>query len=139
MAEAQEGAPHSYPYDPLEGLHDEALELLEASTKDGELHIPTFARRVLEELGAVGLLHVTDADPPPNVRKVKVGEAQEVWVRFDTRRDREGYVAVDVVDAPRSDAAILAAMIAYLAEPLDFERLLEAARFLSPFNASLRV
>jgi hypothetical protein len=34
-----------------------------------------------------------------------------------------------VVDAPRSDTAILAAMVAWLARPVDFEQLLEATRF----------
>ena len=38
-------------------------------------------------------------------------------------------MAVEVVDAPRSDAAILAAMIAWLAQPIDVESLLEAQRF----------
>ena len=82
-------------------------------------------------------MHERDAELH-NVRKVRVSEEQEVWVRFDTYRDDEGYMAIDVVTPPRSDAAILAAIIAYVAEPMEFERLREARRFLhSPDRIAL--
>ena len=122
-----------YPYQPLEDLsdYDEALDELNASRKDGLPHIPTFAQRTLERLQEVGLLHRTDTDPPIHARKVKFDKGQELWIRFDTRRDDEGYMAVEVMDTPRSDAAILAAMVAWLAQPIDFESLIEAARFVN--------
>src|SRR5919112_1240888 len=131
MVKEEGDAPRRYPYDPLKDLYDEAHYLLKVSkqSKGDELpHIPTFARRMLEHLRDIGLLHVRDSDLV-NVRKVKLDERQEVWVRYDTYRDDEGYTAVDVVDAPRSDGAILAAMVAWLAQPIDFDRLLDAQRF----------
>ena len=76
------------------------------------------------------MVHKRDAELH-NVRKVRLREEQEVWVRFDTYRDDEGYMAIDVVTPPRSDAAILAAIIAYVAEPMEYEQLREARRFVS--------
>ena len=119
-------------YEFLEDLVDygEALEELEASSKDGTPHIPTFVQRMLERLKEVGLLHRIDIESPRNMRKVKLDKGQDVWIRFDRYRDRrEGYMAVEVVDAPRSDRAILAAMVAWLGQPVDFEQLLEVVRF----------
>jgi hypothetical protein len=131
MSHGREDAPRRYPYNPLVDLnYDEALDELKASEKDGRPHIPTFARRMLERLRDVGLLHTMDTEPPVNVRKVTLDKGQELWIRFDTYRDIEGYMAVALVDAPRSDAAILAAMVAWLAQPIDFESLLEARRVL---------
>ncbi len=122
-----------YPYDHLaegDDVYDEALDELHHSRKDGKPHIPTFAQNMLGRLREVGLLHRTDAETPVNVRKAKMGRDQEVWIRFDTRRDENrGYMAVEVVDAPRSDKAILAAMVAWLAQPIDLGRLLEAQQF----------
>ena len=124
-----------YPYDFLEdekrsGYYDEALDELNASRKDGLPHIPTFAQRMLERLKKVGLLHRTDTEPPSNVRKVTLDKKQDLWIRFDTRRDYdEGYTAVEVVDPPRSDTAILAAMTAWLAQPIDFKQIIEATRY----------
>jgi hypothetical protein len=132
MADRQEDAAKRYPYDPDEDHHgyDEALDYLRASRKDGKPHIPTFARSMLELLKDVGLLHRTDTEPPVNVRKAKMDKEQEVWIRFDTHRvEDQGYMVIEAVDVPRSDKAILAAMVAWLAQPIDFERLLEAWQF----------
>jgi hypothetical protein len=132
MANVPEDAAKRYPYEPLEEIdtYDEALETLDLSKKDGEPHIPTFARRMLEHFRDVGLLHRMDTEPAPNVRKVRLAQGQDVWIRFDTHRDSgKGYMAVEVVDAPRTDTAILAAMIAWLAKPIDSEQLFEAMRF----------
>src|SRR5829696_6218921 len=121
MAQEQEPTPRRYPYEPWEGdpLYSEALEALRDSKKNGKPHVPTFAQRMLKELATVGLLHTSEDEVPPNIRKVSIGGEQELWVRFDTYWDDEGYMAIDVVDAPRSDAAILAAMVAWLvAEPI---------------------
>jgi hypothetical protein len=106
-----------------------------AGTVDGEPHIPTFARSMLEELSDIGLLHRMDNDPPSNARRVKMEKDQDVWVRFDTNRDpTEGYKVVKVVDAPRSDAAILAAMIAWLApEPPVFDEIVKAIEFIPTY------
>ncbi len=133
MADRQEDAAKKYPYDPDQDHHgyDEALDYLRTSKKDGEPHIPTFARSMLELLRDVGFLHRIDAEPPVNVRKAKLDKEQEVWIRFDTHRvEDKGYMAVEVVDVPRSDKAIFAAVVAGLAQPIDFERLLEASRFI---------
>ncbi len=129
MANEHEGKARRYPYEPLGEFYDQATELLGLSMKDGEVHIPTLAQRVLDELILIGPTHVKDAAPPENIRRVKVGEKQEVWIRFDTYRGDEGYMAVEAVDAPESDAAILAAMTAFLIEPIDHERLTEALQF----------
>jgi hypothetical protein len=122
-----------YPYHLFEDLneYDEVMYVMKTSKKDGELHIPTFARRMLEQLRDVGLLHTRDAEFPANIRKVTVDKGQELWIGFDTYRSDEGYMAVDVVDAPRSDAAILAAMIAWMPRPVDFEQLLEEGPLVS--------
>jgi hypothetical protein len=131
----QGDATKRYPYNSLEdweesGHYDEALDELNASRKDGDPHIPTFVQGMLERLKEVGLLHRTDIDLPSNVCKVPLDNKQDLWIRFDTRRNYdEGHMAVEVVDAPRSDTAILAAMVAWLARPVDFEQLLEATRF----------
>ena len=121
-----------YAYDSLvEGdvFFDEALDVLRASRKDGKPHVPTFAQNMLERLSESGLLHRTDTEPPVNVRKARMDKRQRVWLRYDTRRDkRQGYMAVDVVDAPRSDRAILAAMVAWLGRRVDFEQLLDGVR-----------
>jgi hypothetical protein len=107
MDSGQGDTTRRYPYEPLEDLddYDEALDELNASRKgrqDGLPHIPTFAQRMLERLKEVGLIHRTDTEPPSNVRKVTLDKKQDLWIRFDTRRDRdEGYMAVEVVDAPR--------------------------------------
>jgi hypothetical protein len=119
-----------YPYeeDP-DGLDDHVQQLLDISMRDGLVHVPTLAQRVVEEFLVMGPLHVKDAQPPENIRKVKVGERQEVWLRFDTYRDDEGYMALDVVEAPKSDAALLAAMTAFMVEPVERERLEQALAF----------
>src|SRR5215212_10787529 len=102
------------------------------SRKDGLPHIPTFAQGMLTVLKERGLLHRTDTEPPRNVRRVKLDKGQELWIRFDTHRDRrEGYMDVEVLDAPRSDGAILAAMVAWTGRPVDFEQLVEAHNFLA--------
>jgi hypothetical protein len=117
-----------YPSDSWDYDHyEEALYVLYGSKKDGKPHVPTFARRLLRELREEGLLHRPDIELT-NVRKVRVGE-RELWLRLDTRRSDEGYMAVDLVNAPQSDAAIIAAMFAYLAPPMSFEVFVEARRF----------
>ncbi len=133
MNHGRDEAPQKYPYDSLgeRDDFDEALDTLRASRKDGKPHIPTFAQRMLRRLREVGLLHRTDTESPVNVRKAKMAGEQEVWVRYDTRRDEDqGYMAIEVVDAPRSDVAIFAAMVAWLApHPIDVKQLLEAQEF----------
>lgn len=126
MTHGREDAPKRYPGP---SFYDEALAWLREGRQDGEIHIPTFARRVLEQLRDVGLLHTTDAEPPANVRKVRLtkdDKVQDIWLRFDTIRDPRGYVTVEVVGSPRSDAAILAAMVAGATEPIDFKQVLLA-------------
>jgi hypothetical protein len=83
---------------------------------------------MLKRLGEVGLLHTTDAEAPDNVRLVHLENGQVLWVRFDTWRTWPGYMAVEVVDAPRTDTAIFAAMVAWGADRFDFERILETLR-----------
>lgn len=129
MSQREEPTPRRYPYDHWEATpgYDEASVTLQESNKHGEPHIPTFAQHMLNKLAAVGLLHLREDEAPSNIRKVNLGGKQELWVRFETRRDDEGYMAIDVVDAPRSDAAILAAMVAWLvAEPIDLQKVLAA-------------
>ncbi len=118
-----------YRYEHPDDLDDPLAEFPPVSMRDGEVHVPTLARKVLEELLLLGLSHVKDTEPPENIRRVTVGERQEVWLRFDTYRDDEGYMALDVVDAPRSDAAILAAMMAFLMKPVERERINRAVAF----------
>jgi hypothetical protein len=132
MTHKQEDIGQSYPYDGLaESDHyNEVLDELWASGEDGKPHVPSFAKGVLERLRGVGLLHRIDTEPPVNVRKAKMGNGQEVWLRFDTRRDEyQGYMAVEILDAPRSDGAILAAMIAWFTPRIDVERFREARQF----------
>jgi len=119
-----------YPYeeDP-DGLDDHVQQLLDMSMRDGVVHVPTLAQWVVEEFLVLGPLHVKDAHPPENIRRVKVGERQELWLRFDTYRDDAGYMALDVVEAPRSDAALLAAMTAFLVKPVERERVGRAWAF----------
>ncbi len=131
MADEHEERTRWYRYEHPDDVDDPLVELLDLSMKDGKGHVPTLARRVLDELLLLGLSHVRDTEPPENVRRVKVGERQEVWLRFDTYRDDEGYMALDVVDAPRSDAAILAAMMAFLMKPVERERINRAMAFRS--------
>ena len=125
--EAAQETTYYYPYGPP---YDEAFAYLTDSRvgrEDGEIHIPTFARTMLERLREVGLVH-TNEEPHPNVRKVslvKGDKQQDLWIRFDTRRTFAGYMDVEVMEAPRSEAAILAAMIAWEAQTVDFERVLE--------------
>src|SRR5215217_6764783 len=121
-----------YAYDSLvEGdvFFDEALDVLRASRKDGKPHIPTFSQNMLKLLKAVGLLHRTDSEPPVNVRIAKMDKGQVVWIRYDTLRDkRRGYMAVEVMDTPRSDRAILAAMAAWPGRHVDPEQLSDGIR-----------
>jgi hypothetical protein len=106
---------------------------------------------MLTRLSKVGLLHRPDAEPLANVRRVKLDKGQELWIRFDAHRDDlQGYTAVEVVDTPRSDTAILAAMTAWLAQPIDLKRIPKATQYvlsgayladiekLSKIGASLR-
>ncbi len=139
MAHGQEDIPRRYPGPTFD---DEALaEDLLASERDGKVHVPTFARRTLARLQKVGLLHTPDDEPLVNARRVqwdKEGKVQDLWIRFDTHRTHAGYMAVEVVDAPRSDPAILAAMTALISQPVDFEQFLEAKRFLHSQDYKVR-
>ena len=110
-------------------MHDHVQEFLDMSMSDGVVHVPTLARRVLEDLLLLGLSNAREAETPKNIRRVRVGERQEVWLGFDTYRDSEGYMALDVLDTPVSDAAILAVMTAFLMEPVDRERVSQALAF----------
>jgi protein-tyrosine-phosphatase len=60
MTRREEEASRKYPYHLFEDLrsYDEALDEMSASKKDGEPHIPTFARRMLERLRDVGLFYL---------------------------------------------------------------------------------
>ncbi len=116
----RDDAPARYPYEVHE-IH-EAMDELSGSKKDGEPHFPTFARSMLAHLQEVGLLHTADAQAPENVRLAKLEQDQMVWVRLDTYRDhRYGYKVVEVVRPPRSEAAILAAMVAWGLDRKDFD------------------
>jgi hypothetical protein len=117
-----------YPYFTTAHASSEAFGYLEASEKDGEPDISTFALRTLERLREVGLLHRTDAEPPSNLHKARV-EGQDLWIRFNTRRTPQGYKAVEVVDMPKSDRAILAAMVSWVSDPVDFEQLRPALAY----------
>jgi hypothetical protein len=133
MAHEREDTPKRYSIPDF--YDDEALAALhDSSQNDGPIHIPTLARRTLERLLDVGLLPTSEDDLPPNVRRVRwVGEGtkQELWIRADTYRDPAGYPAVEVLDTSRSNAAIVAAMTAFVvAEPIDFEQLSEAMAFI---------
>ena len=129
MADEHEERTRWYRYEHPDDLDDPLAEFPPLSMRDGEVHVPTLARKVLEELLLLGLSHVKDTEPPENIKRVTVGERQEVWLRFDTYRDDEGYMALDVVDAPRSDAAIMAAMMAFLMKPVERERINRAVAF----------
>ena len=132
MADKNEDIPKPrrwYPYDPVGYWYNEPLDVLRgAKGKSDEPHVPTFALRMLKRLGEVGVLHTTDADAPDNVRLVHLDNGQVLWVRFDTWRTLGGYMGVEVVDAPRTDTAIIAAMVAWGADQFNFERLLETLR-----------
>ena len=132
MTYEHEDAVGYYPYDPWEGIYDEAIDLLLASQRQGRPHLPTFARLMLKRLQEVGLLHAPDEEPV-NVRKVKLDKEQELWIRLDAHRNQKGYRSVEVMDTPRSDMAILGAMIAWLAEPIDFKRVRAALPYASGF------
>ena len=128
MARREEDASRKYTYDVFVE-YNEALDELVGSKREGEPHIPTFARRMLRRLGEVGLLHTRDNEALENIRLVKLDKDQVLWLRFDTYRDFAGYMEVEVVDAPRTDAPILAAMVAWGAEPIDFERVLKVIAY----------
>jgi hypothetical protein len=76
-----------------------------------------------------GVSYVKVTEPAQHIRRVKVDERQEVWLGADTYRDYEGYMAIDVVDPPKSDMAILAAMTAFLINPVNRERVERALEF----------
>jgi hypothetical protein len=138
MAHKREDTPDRYPGP---SFYDEAYGWLLDSRKDGEIHIPTFAQHILEQLRDIGLLHTTDAEPPENVRKVRLtkgDKVQDLWLRLDTIRDPRGYLTVEVVGAPRSDAAILAAMVARATEPIDFDQVLLAMEGCLPGSGGRR-
>jgi hypothetical protein len=129
MDDLSRGSGNRYPYDPTGDAASEALEYMWMSERDGELDIPTFARRTLERLREVGLLHRTDTQPPANIRRARFDGQQDLWIRFNTRRTSQGYKAMEVMEAPRSDRAILAAMVAWTSDPVDFEQLRPAIAY----------
>ncbi len=116
-------AANPYPYDPFPDAAGEAFDFLRSSRKDGEVHIPAFARHTLERLRETGLIHRTDIESPDNIRRIKVDGQQDLWIRFGTRRTTQGYKVIEVLDSPRTDRAILAAMVAWTCDPVDLEQL----------------
>src|SRR5215211_5109888 len=124
------GARNHYPYDPTGDPTSEAFDYLRASEREGKPHIPTFALRTLERLRKIGLLHRRDTETPSNIRRVRFAGKQDLWIRFGTRRTQQGYKAVEVMDTPRSDKAILAAMVAWTSDPVDFEQLWSAIAYI---------
>jgi len=101
---------------------EHVLKLLRDSGEEGARpYIPAFARELLE--------HLRDQSMPEearkrsgysNVRSAKLKDSDQVLlVRFDTYRDPMGYMAVDVLETPKSETAILAAMAVMAAKPVD--------------------
>src|SRR5215211_4397905 len=129
MDDLPNDAANRYPYDPTGDPTSEAFDYLRASERDGQPHIPTFALLMLEGLRTGGLLHTRDTETPNNIRRVRFDGKQEIWVRFGTRRTPRGYKAVEVMDTPRSDKAILAAMVAWTSDPVDFDQLRPAMAY----------
>ena len=96
-------------------------KLLHGSGKGARPYIPAFARELLE--------HLRDQSMPEearkrsvysNVRSAKLKDSDQVLlVGFDTYRNPMGYMAVDVLETPKSETAILAAMTAMAAKPVD--------------------
>jgi hypothetical protein len=104
------------------------VDLLLDSKQGNRPHIPTFAQKLLNRLSSEKVFHKSEATLLyENLRSIELDNGQVVSIRFDTYRAHDrGYMAVEVLDAPRSDAAILAAMTAAATDPIDTERLREA-------------
>jgi hypothetical protein len=100
MTRRQEDASRMYPYDNLVEIN-EALAELVGSKRESEPHIPTFARRMLERLREVGLLHTKDNEALENIRLVKLDKDQVLWLRFDTFKDPDGN-DLQLYEPPRS-------------------------------------
>jgi hypothetical protein len=132
MADTPEGAERRYPDKYTQSFNRESLDLLLDSAKVGRPHLPTFARNLLRRVVEEGMLYGTETESSfSNLRTAKLNNGQMVFVSFGTRRhEPEGYMAVEVVNAPSSDQAILAAMTAKGAFPTDIKRLRQALRIL---------
>jgi len=134
MTDTPEGAERRYPDKYTLASNLDTLDLLFGSKKAGRPHIPTFARKLLRQVVEGSMLYGTAAESSfSNLRTVKLDNGQEVFISVGTRRSEPGgYMAVEVVDAPPSDKALLAAMSAKAALPTDIERLRQMLRFVEP-------
>src|SRR5215211_2647478 len=134
MTDTPEGAERRYPDKVTLASNRDTLDLLLGSKKAGRPHIPTFARKLLRQVVEGGMLYGTATESSfNNLRTVKLDNGQEVFISVGTRRSEPGgYLAVEVVDAPPSDKAILAAMSAKAALPTDIERLRQMLQFIEP-------
>src|SRR5215203_6028557 len=134
MTDTPEGAERRYPDKLTLASNRDTLDLLLDSKKAGRPHIPTFARKLLRQVDEGRMLYGTGTKSSfNNLHTVKLDNGQEVFISVGTRRSEPGgYLAVEVVDAPSSDKAILAAMSAKTALPTDIERLRQMLRFVEP-------
>ena len=116
------------------------------------LHLPTLARLWLQKLTEVGLYEVdrSSGSPPKeqssyypraeplhtDIYPVKLSDSREVlWLKLNGRWSKRGYRSVEVLDTPlRTNTAILAALTAVEAKPIDTELL---SKYMSHFKAPL--
>src|SRR5215212_5384942 len=117
------------------------------------LHLPFLARLWLQKLTEVGLYEVdrSSGSPPKeqasnypraeplhtDIYPVKLSDSREVlWFKLNGRWSKRGYRSVEVLDTPlRTNTAILAALTAVEAKPIDTELL---SKYMSHFKAPLR-
>ena len=117
------------------------------------LHLPTLASSWLQKLTEVGLHEVdrSSGSPPKeqasyypraepihkDIYPVKLRDSREVlWLKLNGRWSKRGYRSVEVLDTPlRTNTAILAALTAVEAKPIDTELL---SNYMSHFKAPLR-
>ncbi len=81
------------------------LKLLRDSGEGARPYIPAFARELLKHLRDQGMPEeARKRSGYSNVRSVKLKDsAQVLLVRFDTYRDPMGYMALDVLETPKSE------------------------------------
>ena len=124
--------------------------------KEGEqlhLQLPTLARSWLQKLTEVGLRDVdrSSGSPPKelasyyprseplhtDIYSAKLSDSREVlWLKPNGRRSKRGYRSVEVLDTPlQTNTAILAALTAVEAKPIDIELL---SKYMSHFEAPLK-
>jgi len=117
------------------------------------LHLPTLASSWLQKLTEVGLHEVdhSSGSPPKeqasyypraeplhtDIYPAKLSDSREVlWLKLNGRWSKRGYRSVEVLDTPlRTNTAILAALTALEAKPIDIELL---SKYMSHFKAPLR-